>query len=175
MRHVKSILAIWGAISGLLLLCALAFITYNFTFGNKPKHDVATIEDVRFVLNWPDLGDERITSVLHSYESARSLTGDHIDAYEILTSNISVQELQNSKNWMRGDTLDGVLREGVELVRMFSDVQKLPWFPSDEALTSEKIYVYSWSVLFHGNRATSAQLIFAKPSENTIYYASVKS
>ena len=71
--------------------CYILF-SYKWHFENKPQIGSATNSDVRFVLNWPSLGDERIESVLNSYESSRSLTGDHLDAYEILTNGISIDD-----------------------------------------------------------------------------------
>ncbi len=173
-RNIKIILAVWGAISGLLLFVALGLLAYQVYFGNESQHNIATVNDVRFVLNWPNLGDERITAVLNSYESGRSLTGDHLDAYEIETSGVSVEDLQDPNTWVRGDKLEGVLKKGVELISSFVELDELPWFPDKNALMSDEIYVYSWSVLFHGKRATAAKLIFAKPSENKVFYASVK-
>ncbi|MDH5731507.1 MAG: hypothetical protein OEZ58_21185 [Gammaproteobacteria bacterium] len=175
MKHFKSILAMWGVISGLLVLVALVFFAYQFYFGNKVKINKATTNDVRFVLNWPGLGEKKIQSVLNSYESARSLTGDHLDAYEIQTSGISIEELQDTNTWTRGDKLNGILKEGVDLVNIFIHSDKFPWFPDEKTILSNQIYIYSWSILFHNKRAASAKIIFVKPSENKVYYASVKS
>ena len=174
MRYLKNILAVWGAISGLLLLIAISFFSYKWQFGNKTQIGSATIADVRFVLNWSRLGGDGIKSVLNSYESSRSLTGDHLDAYEILTNGISVDDLQDQDVWRRGDNLDGVLEQGVELVSSFVRSDNLDWFPTDETIRSDQIYIYSWSILFHNRKATAAKIIFAKPSENKVYYASVK-
>ena len=157
------------------MLVALAFFAYQFYFGNKAEINNTTTNDVRFVLNWPGLGEERIQSVLNSYESARSLTGDHLDAYEIQTSSISIEELQDINYWTRGDKLNGILKEGVDLVNMFIHSDMIPWFPDKKTVNSNQIYIYSWSILFHNKRATSAKIIFVKPSENMVYYASIKS
>ena len=115
MKHIKTILAVWGGLSGLLLFSSLGVLAYHFCFGNEARHSVATVNDVRFVLNWPNLGDERITAVLNSYESGRSLTGDHLDAYEIETNGISLEELKDPNTWVRGDKLEGVLKEATSL------------------------------------------------------------
>jgi len=174
MKYLKNILAIWGVISLILLVFASGGLYYYSPSGwrNDVQKDVATIKDVRFVLNWVELGDERIKEILHSSESKRSMTGDHNDFYVIKTNDISVEELTNTEMWMRGDKLLGVFESGVELVGMFSN--GTTWFPDIDVLTSEEIYVSVWSVRFHRRRATSAKVIFVRPSENKVYYASVK-
>lgn len=174
MKYLKNILAIWGGLVGIALIVGVTYVGYQSTVGNSTANDRVKNDDVRFVLNWCKLGDERIISVLRSYESARSLTGDHVDAYEILTTNISIDELQNPEVWTRGDELEGVKKEGVKLVSMFPQLNKLKWFPREKMLLSNEFYVYSRSVLFHVDRATAAKLIFVMPSENKVFYASVK-
>ncbi len=174
MKYIKIILAIWCGFAGLLLLFFSGMFAYNIYFSNHTQHNIATDQDVRFVLNWPGLGDERMTTVLNSYESARSMTGDHLDAYEIQTSGIAESELQDPKAWERGDQLEGVIKEGVLLATSFVDLHSLSWFPGRAMIMSNEIYVYSWSVYFHGKQATAAKLIFAKPSDNKIFYVSIK-
>ncbi|MVF14911.1 hypothetical protein FT643_22505 [Ketobacter sp. MCCC 1A13808] len=174
MKHLKTILAIWGGLVGIGLIVCITYYGYRLTLGNSTDNNSATKDDVRFVLNWCELGDERIQSVPHSYESPRSFTGDHFDAYEILTTNISIDELLNPEVWTRGDKLEGVKKEGVKLISMLSQLDNLEWFPGDKILLSSEIFVYSWSVLFHGERAIAAKMIFVKPSENKVFYASVK-
>ena len=178
MKHLKTILAVWSGVSGILLIIAVTYAAYGFTIGNKDRFDSASIKDVRFVLNWCELGDKRIESVLHSYESARSLTGDHVDAYAIKITNVSLSELEKPSHdyikWTRGDKLSGALKQGVELISSFADLDKLKWFPSQEQLSSDKIYVSSWLIEMHGERPTAAQIIFVNPADKVVYYASVK-
>lgn len=81
---LKWFLLVWGGISFVGAAVIGAFFIYKLGPGNVDKVDSATAKDVRFVLNWSNLGDERIEKVIHSYISARSLTGDHLDAYAIL-------------------------------------------------------------------------------------------
>ena len=178
MNRLKAILAVWGGVSGILLIIAVSYLAYGFTIGNKDRLDSASKKDVRFVLNWCELGDKRIESVLHSYQSARSLTGDHLDAYAIKIANVSLSELEKPSHdyvkWTRGDKLAGVLKQGVELISSFADLDKLKWFPNLEQLSSDKIYVNSWLIEMHGERPTAAQIIFVNPADKVVYYASVK-
>lgn len=178
MKHLKTVLAIWGGISGILLIIAVAYVAYSFTIGDTDRYDTATNKDVRFVLNWCELGDQRIASVLHSYQSSRSLTGDHLDVYAIKITRVSLNELEkpshNHIKWTRGDNLSGVLKQGVELISSFSDLDKLKWFPSLSKLSSDKIYVNPWLIELHGERPIAAQIIFVNPTDKIVYYASVK-
>ncbi len=67
LRIAKSIILIWGGISLLGVFIFAGSVAYQVYFRNKS--DVATSRDVRFVLNWCRLGDERIEKILDSYES----------------------------------------------------------------------------------------------------------
>lgn len=178
MKHIKSILAVWGAISGIILIGASVYIAFEFTIGNADEYDTASNNDVRFVLNWCELGDDRIESVLHSYESSHSLTGDHLDAYAIKITHANINELETPSQdyikWTRGDKLQGVLKQSVDLVSSFVGLDELAWFPSKGQLSSSEFYVNSWSILLHGERPTAVKLIFVNPSNNIVYYASVK-
>ncbi len=178
MKHVKTALAVWGGISGVLLLIACLYVLYNLTIGNTARFDAATNKDVRFVLNWCELGDQRIKTVLHSYQSPHSLTGDHVDAYAIKVSHVHRSELEKPSHdyikWTRGDNLRGVARQGVALIASFSDLHELQWFPSLEQLLSDTIYVTVWRIELHGDRPAAAQVIFVNPTERIVYYASVK-
>ena len=176
MRYVKNILAFVGGAALVFMAIATVSALYYSQWGNAPKHNVKNKQDVRFILNWSRLGEDRIKSVKHSYVSERSLTGDHIDAYAIEITSVSIDELENQKyiKWMRGDKAEGIFKEAIELASGFVDLDKLTWFSSKEVLLSKKIYMNSWAIMLHGEHVTQAKLIFAVPSENMIYYVSVK-
>ncbi len=61
----------------------------------------------------------------------------------------------------------------MHLVENFIKIDKLDWFPENKVLFSDEIYIYPWSINLQGDSVGSAQLIFAKPSENMVYYTSV--
>ncbi len=176
MKYVKNILALVGGAALVFIAIATVSALYYYQWDNVPRHNVKDKQDVRFVLNWSNLGEDRIKSVKHSYTSERSLTGDHIDAYAIEITGVSIDELENQKyiKWMRGDKAEGIFKEAVVLASGFIDLDKLAWFPSKEVLLSKKIYMNSWAIMLHGVHVTQAKLIFAVPSENMIYYVSVK-
>ena len=175
MLLIKRLLTLWGAISGLLLITIWVYFSYQFNFQNKAKINSASSKDITHILNWARLGGNRVQSVLHSYESSRSFTGDHLDIYAIQTTGISEDELQNTDLWSRGDQLDAISSKGVSLVNSFiSSNTDYNWFPNKEQLMSKRMYITSWSISFHSKQATSAQIIFVNPATNIVYYASVK-
>lgn len=176
MKYVKNILAFVGGAALVFLAIATVSALYYYQWDNVPKHNVKEKQDVRFVLNWSGLGEDRIKSVKNSYISERFLTGDHIDAYAIEITGVSIDKLENQKyiKWTRGDRVKGVYREAIRLASGFIDLDKLTWFPNREVLLSKKIYMNSWAIMLHGEHVTQAKLIFAVPSENMIYYVSVK-
>lgn len=169
----KQILTIWGGISLFAVLLLFGYLGYSMTMGNKNSEDSASKSDVRFVLNWSELGDERIEKVIKSYESGRSFTGDHLDAYAIKINHISKDELSNTRRkWYQADSLPEVLDDAVSLIGGWQN--EIPWFPTEESLRNDGFYVYPWSIYCHGVSPSSAKLIFLQPDEKMVYYISVK-
>jgi len=145
-----------------------------YSYNNVKQSNFAKKTDVNFVLNWTGLGAKRIEKVLHSTKSARSLTGDHIDAYEIQISHVSEMELQDPHSWSRGDKINSTYKDAIDFVLGWIEFDKLTWFPKYNELTSDKCYVYSWSIQYHGKYPTSAKMIFIIPSKKLVYYVSAK-
>ncbi len=169
---LKTFFAVWGVISAGLVCVLLVFFLYAHFFRAGKHHDIATADDVRFVFNWAQLGEENIKNVAHSYESARSMTGDHTDAYAIQAKTVPAGVLHDTRLWTRGDNLSETEGKGVAFVTLFT--RQFPWFPDKQELMSGSIYVYCWSLVFHGKEATATKIIFVRPSTNTVFYASVK-
>jgi len=160
-------------------IAAASFIAYRLGPGNQPSSALASPQDVRFVLNWCHLGESRIEEVLHSYKSARSLTGDHLDAYAIRISHVDISELKKDQDafgqrWQRGDQAQGVVNNAIEFVTGWLDRDAISWFLTPEDIRSDQIYIFPWSTTFLGTRATSAQLIFIRPKDKMIFYISCK-
>jgi len=167
-------LLIWGALS---LIGVIGF-AMTAAFWNRDKTDTATAHDVRFVLNWCELGEQRIEKVVHSHVSSRSFTGDHLDAYAIKISHIELAELTGSVDpirgrWYRGDRLPEVVGDAVGFAGPW--LHELPWFPSERELRSAEFYVYPWSIHYHGVRPSAAELIFIRPSDRMLFYFGAKS
>ena len=160
---IKWLLIIWGLISAAGLFSLAGLIAYQ-SFSHS---DHANKKDVRFVLNWCRLGDERIEHVTESYESERSFTGDHLDAYAIKISHVDSSELQ-SNDWQRVDKATGVYKEAIDF--MSGWLHEVPWFPEMDDIRSEKYYIYLWSIDFHGSRPDSASIILIRPEDNMVFY-----
>jgi hypothetical protein len=166
-------LLIWGGLSLVVVIVIAATAAYKLGPGNRDKTDSSSPHDVRFVLNWCQLGDHRIEKVLHSHVSARSFTGDHLDAHAIKISHVEITELVKeaddfSGRWYRGDQLPKVLDDAVGFVGGW--VHELPWFPSEEQIRTSDFYVYPWSIYCHGIRPTATEIIFLRPSDKMIFY-----
>jgi len=176
---LKWILLIWGGLSLVGAIGLGGFFAYKLGPGDIEKIDSASKKDVRFVLNWCELGDERIEKVTHSYVSSRSFTGDHLDAYAIQISQVSIAELTAKKDnchgcWYRGDEVSGVLDDAVDFLAGWLNSGEIPWFPGEEELRSDGYFVFPWSIYCHGVRPTAAKLIFIRPSDKMIFYFSGK-
>jgi hypothetical protein len=168
-------LLIWGALS---LACVLVLAGVMVWQGNQLRVDRASPKDVRFVLNWCELGEDRIDKVLHSYVSGQSITGDHLEAYAIRVTHLDRTELATAaeenalQSWYRGDRLPPMLAEVVRNPATSSG--EIPWFPSEAELRSANTYVYPWRLLYHGLRLDGVDLIVARPADRTIFYYSSK-
>ncbi|AUC79264.1 hypothetical protein CW736_07655 [Nonlabens sp. MB-3u-79] len=168
----KKALTIWGGISLIGIILILGYLAYSTTIGNKTVENKATKSDVRFVLNWCRLGDERIEKVTNSYESGRSFTGDFLDAYAIDISKVTREELKNKKGFYRLDSLPKVLKDAVEMTSGWE--HEIPWFPKLEDLKKEEVYVYPWSIYCNGVTPTGAELIYVVPKNKKVYYIGTK-
>ena len=104
---IRNVFAIIGVFSTVFFLFIAVFITYSLTIGNREKVNFANKNDVRFVLNWCELGDSKIDDVLKSYVSENGFSSDHHEAYLIKIKNFNISELQNTQTgkWYRGDQL----------------------------------------------------------------------
>ena len=173
----KWLLLAWGGVSLIGAIVIAGFVVYGVGVANRTKTDNASPRDVRFVLNWCNLGDNRIEAVVHSYESARSFTGDHLDAYAIRISHVTVDELTASTDafrgrWYCGDQLPEVLDDTISFLAGW--LHEIDWFPSEAELRSGDIYVYPWSIRLQGVRPSAMQLIFVRPKDRMVFYFSGK-
>ncbi|WP_396159309.1 hypothetical protein [Flavobacterium sp.] len=171
-RIGKNALAIWGGISLIGIILILGYLAYSMTIGNKTVENEATKSDVRFVLNWCGLGDQRIEKVTNSYETGRSFTGDYLDAYAIDISEVKQEELKNKNGFYRLDSLPQVLNDAVKMASGWQ--HEIPWFPRLEDLKKEDVYVYPWSIYCNGITPNGAELIFVMPKDKKVYYIGTK-
>lgn len=167
----------WGAISAAGIICLTVTIGYRFGPGNVSSTKTVSLEDVRHVLNWCGLGDERIVEVLHSYVSARSFTGEHLDAYAIRISHVDAEELKRDdfgSGWTRCSDATGVLADALGFTQGSLGLGEIDWFLTPDEIRSGAVFVYPWSIYCHGTRPTAVQLIFVRPADKMIFYLSSK-
>jgi len=176
---VKRLLLAWGIISLLGVLLLSGLIIYQMQFGNKEEINSVKNEDVRFVLNWCNLGDDRIEKVIYSYRSPRSFTGDHLDAFAIKISHVDPAELTPGPNefcvsWYRGDQLPEIISKAVDFVVGYSRWEKISWFPKEDEIRSDKMFIYLWSACFHSTYPSAVEIILDRPSDNMVFYLGAK-
>ncbi len=169
----KWVLLVCGGLSLVGTIVILGMIAYGMSVGNRAKIDKASPHDVRFVLNWCNLGENRIEKVIHSYVSPRSLTGDHLDAYAIKITNVTVAELmvstdEVSNRWYRGDQLPKVLDDAVGFIGGW--LHEISWFPKETELRSSEFYVYPWNINFHGINPYAAEIIIVNPKDKIVFF-----
>lgn len=176
-KIASGVLFVWGAVTLLGTIALAALVAYQLGPGNRDKDDSASIRDVRFVLNWCGLGDQRIQKVLHSHVSGRSFTGDYLDAYAIKISHVDLAELTTTagdqrRRWYRGDQLPQVVDDAVDFIG--GCLNQLPWFPRGRELRSSEFYFYPWGIQLHGTVPSAAELIFVRPADNMVFYLGCK-
>lgn len=168
----KNVLAVWGAISLIGIITFLGYLTYSLTIGNKSKVNKAEKSDVKFILNWSGLGDQRIKNVTNSYQSGRSFGGDYLEAYAIEITNVNLEELKIENGFYRLDSLPPVLNDAVKMVNNFQ--YEIRWFPELDKIQKDEIYVYPWSIYCNGIKPIGAELIFVVPNDKKVYYIGTK-
>jgi hypothetical protein len=163
-------LATWGALTLFAAFGLVSYMAYSFGPGNVARVDQASPSDVRFVLNWCGLGDERIESVVHSYLSPRSGPGgsDYLDAYAIKITHVDTGELTEAQGWYRGDRLPPILDGAASFVGSW--LHEVPWYPTESDLRSPNYYVYPWLIETHGLDVASVQAIFVRAADNMVFY-----
>ena len=149
---VKWLLIVWG---GLCLIGALViggFFVYELGPVIAAEINSASVDDVQFILNWCNLGDGRIEKVVKSHVSAGPLfTGDHLDAYAIKMTHVSIEELTASTDpRTHGTGRHHFLKVLMMLLLLWAVVgsDEIGWFPKEEELRSSEVYVFPWSIYF---------------------------
>ncbi|MEJ2230531.1 MAG: hypothetical protein P8X46_05055 [Nitrospirales bacterium] len=181
-KKLLKILGIALQIIGVLTLIgvvAVSVMVFPWLRPSGPKINHVTPDKAMFVLNWGQIGDKsKIQRVIHSYESPRSFTGDGIDAYclqidhfpeEVLPKDDAGQEV-----WLKPPIDDALLVEALKTATMMAHSDNLAWFPSAEALNSNRFYLNFWTIVAHNQMVTSVQLIAYDREEQKIYYADAK-
>ncbi len=171
-------LQIIGALA-LLGVVAFAVMVFPWFWPSGPKINHITPDKAIFVLNWGQISDKsKIESVIHSYESPRSFTGDGVDAYCLQIDRFPEELLRKDDSghavWIKPPIDDELLLEALKTATMMVHSANLAWFPSAEALNSNSFYLNFWTIVAHNHRVTTVQLIAYDREERKIYYADTK-
>ena len=91
-------------------------------------------------------------------------------------SEISIIELtkadsSSSEKWYRGNQLPQILNDEISLADSWQ--YKVSWFPIRARIKTSDLYVYLWSINYHGLTPNSAEIIIVEPKKKIIYYISV--
>jgi len=177
LKFVQWFLLIWGSLSFAATIALGVFVAYQLGVANRDRNDTASPHDVRYVLNWCHLGEDRIERVVHSHISARSFTGDHLDAFAIKISHVDEADFTSKTNdagnrWYRGDQLPPVVDAAVKFITAWH--HEIPWFPTEAELRNADVYVYPWSIYCYGVEPSAAELIFVRKSDQMVFFFSGK-
>lgn len=168
------------ALAALITLVMLNFSQITGLMGyHKPKVDQLTPKKAMFVLNWGNIGDKaKIEKIVHSYESPRSLTGDHVDAYCIKIDTFPDSILNQQKGvpheWSQGPVTERIFKEAIELSCSAAESDGQMWFPKASDLNSDRYYLSFWQIVLHDQFPTAVQLIAYDRKEGLLYYLSFK-
>jgi hypothetical protein len=178
MKRVLGItLQLIGGIAVLAVIVAGTLVIWP-TWPGHAKVDQAKPGDLLFVLNWGEIGEKvKIQHVLRSYESRRSLTGDHIDVYSMQIDTFPEEVLKKDpagqEVWLKPPLENPILVDALETsARMAQEAGT--WFPSAEVLNSDRFYVSFPMVYLHNQSATAGQLTAYDRHENKLYHADWK-
>ena len=123
-------------------------------------------------MNWCGLGDNRVEKVLHSHVSARSLTGDHLDAYAI--------KIYRCANRIDSKKKAAVGTEAISCPRFLTmqSVSVGAWQNSGEIIlgfprgrnSTSKHFAFLWRPDIPASSLLPSNLILVRPSDNTVFY-----
>jgi hypothetical protein len=181
-KRILRILSVTLQAVGALSLTGVVVIVIWFFLSTRPgnaKIDRVTPEKAAFILNWADIGKKaKITKVLHSYQSARSFTGDHVDAYSLQIDNFPEEVVRKDEtgrvHWLKPPLNNSILVEAVNTAAMSAESDNLKWFPTAKELNSGRFYLRFQSVLLHDQYPTSVQLTAYDRIDHKIYHADLK-
>lgn len=164
---VKTLLAAVGALTSLAVITAAAIFAYQIYYPINQR-DQATSKDVVHILNWASIPTDQRFKVLHSYRSARSFTGDHIDGHCI-----SLERLALDDDWKTVDSLERPFLDAVTLA-LDSAREDLPCLPGTRGLATHKILVKPFTLRFFGTAPEAGEIVFLDPTSKELHFVDFK-
>ena len=169
MQCIAKGLQILGALSLAVILVAVGVLGYSVaTNGNRIN--VATKDGVQFVFNWSGLKSNQEYKVLSSFESTRSLTGDHLDYYCIQISDFSPND-NNKENWQPVSSLLNPIKEAAHEAQQVGNASQCF---GREIANPDNFLAYVWSATLHSKRITGLNVIFFDPQTKRLLYVGYK-
>ena len=169
MPFIAKGLQVFGALALAAVVAVLGYITYIFVT-DSDRINTATKDNVQFIFNWGGLKTSQDYKVLNSFESQRSLNGDHLDHYCIQITDFSPSTSQK-ENWAPISALDSVAKEAISLAQTNGNAtqcfgRELGKLPDLQA--------YVWSVTLHGRSVTAFDIILFDAQTKRLLYVSDK-
>jgi len=163
---LKTALAVIGA--GALAAAAFGLITFYWHANASDRRDSASPKELLHVLNWAALPATQNFKVVHSFQSARSFTGDHVDGYCI-----SLESVRLDADWKTAATLEKPFLDAVVFGLEFA-AQELSCLPSSEELVARKILIKPFSLHFNSAQPGAGEVILLDPVTKELYFVSFK-
>jgi hypothetical protein len=168
MKWLRLALEVVGGLALVMLAVVGASVVWQFR--QSDRINAATKRDARFILNWAGIPTDEDYKVVASYQSSRSFTGDHFDAFCI---DLPKFEETKKTNLREGPETNPLLAEALAF-GLNSAHDRVSCIPSPEAANSKAMRIMFSSVLLHDRYPTAADIIVYDPAQKKLYYVSYK-
>lgn len=169
MPFIAKSLQIVGALALAAVIAVFGHITYRIVF-DTDHTNTATQDSVQFVFNWGGLQASQDFKLLNSFESRRSMNGDHLDYYCIQISDFT-PSANEKENWVAISALNSAAQEAVSQAQANGNA---PQCFGRELGNSPELQAYVWSVTIHGRSVTAYDIILFDALTKRLLYVSDK-
>jgi hypothetical protein len=170
MAFIAKGLQIFGALALAALLAIIGFFTYAF-YSNTDRTDIASKKETRFIFTNSGLKTDQEYKVIRSFESARSLSGDHQDNFCIQLTALNL-DASRRNYWKLVSELSRPEQEAVS--RTESSEEAVECFKRAKS-EFKNFQVNALSVYLSNGFVTSYEVILFDSQTNRLFYKSYKS
>jgi len=173
-RIVRLGFEIWGYIAFAGLALILSLIVWQWL--GPAKTAEASSQRTRVLLNWSGLGEERLQSVLHTYESALSgVEGDYAQAYAFKITEIPPDFLSRDTGafdspWQAFPLSNPILEDAFSLATGIRQSEGQSWIPEPSTITSPRFRAMFHKLTFYSTHAEYVGLFLLDTQERILYY-----
>jgi hypothetical protein len=170
MTFIAKGLQIFGALALAALLAIIGFFAYS-VYSNTDRTEIASKKETQFIFNTSGLKADQEYKVLSSFQSARSLNGDHSDHFclEITAFN---PDVTRKTKWKLVSDLSRPEQDAVASAE--SEIEAAECFKRQKT-EFRNLQVYPPSVYLHHGFVTSYEVILFDAQTNRLFYKSYKS